>query len=215
MATTKRGHFCLFSLQQSAQAIISSIHHQANCKYAQNYHQGHNFIRKERENTGFNKKPILFPIIDCVAKGRPNQDTQDAAKFLPYLTEFQFHCPCGQVQKAPAEQKAMVHKGLEDEIAKWWLAAKGAARITHPHQAGGDRQNDHRLFDFRELRIKLHERHEHRHNGADIERQLVDADTVVAVRERHNEEIDHVETDREICHNIMYAFFSVREFLTD
>ena len=114
-------------------SVICSIQNQADRKYAGHNHDRHNFIAKERENAGFNEEPVVIRVVHRIAKGCPNQNAQNANKFFPNLADIQYHFAIGKVQYTPAKQETVVHKGLENQIAKRGLTAHGSSGIAHPH----------------------------------------------------------------------------------
>ena len=60
--------------------------------------------------------------------------------------------------------------------------------------------------------VVLNEGNENSHKGAYVERELVDADSVVAVRERHNEKVCRIKADcqnREYAENLVFSVFAL------
>ena len=92
----------------------------------------------------------------------------------------------------------MIHKGLKNEVAEGRLTSQCRAGIAHPHQRRRYGERHDRLFDLAEFGIEFYEGNQYRHNGADVEGQLVDADARIAVRQRHDEKVRDVKSDRQI-----------------
>ena len=109
----------------------------------------------------------------------------------------------------------MVHKGLEDEVAEGRLTAESCAGVDHPHRRCCQSEDGNGLFDLREFRVKFGEGNEHRHDRADIEGELIDADARIAVGKRHYEEIDNVKSDRKIGENMDQAGFCRLGFVSE
>ena len=124
-----------FLVANFTEAIVSTIHHQADTENAGDHHNGHDLIAEERENAFLNEEPVVAAIIDRITKPGPGKNTQDAYKFLPYLADIQLHFPVCQIQNTPAEQQAVVHEGLENQIAERGLTAQSSTGIAHPHYA--------------------------------------------------------------------------------
>jgi len=193
-------HSGLLPAQCSA-GVINAVDHQAGAEYGQHYHQRHDFVGQEGEYAGLDKEPVVSPVIHRIAEGCPHKDQQNAHKFLPDLADIVDYIAVSQIQHAPAEQKSVVHEGLENDVAERRLTAKRRAGVAHPHQTGGNGESYHRLPDAGELGIKLDEGHQHRHDGADIKRQLVGADAVIAVGKGHDEKVDQIQSHCQIRHD--------------
>lgn len=201
-----------FLFTKRFQGKIDAVKHKANAEHREHHHEGHDLIGEERENAGLDKEPVIPPVIDRIAEGRPHKDHEDAHKLLPYLANVVDHISVGKVQNAPAEQEAVVHKGLENDVAKGWLTAQGCTGVAHPHEAGGDGKGDHRLTQLGKLGIELDKWHQHCHNGANIKGKLVGADSVITIGERHNEKVNYIQADSQVCHNILQSGLLLGEF---
>ena len=207
--------YCRFLFAQGGQCEIDAVKHKADTEYGKHHHKGHDLIREERKNAGLDKEPVIAPVIHGVTEGCPHKDHEDPHKLFPDFANVIGHIPVGEIQHAPAEQKGVVHKGLEDNIAEWRLAAQGCAGVAHPHKAGGDGKGDHRLTDFGKLRIELDEWHQHCHNGTNIKGQLVGADAVIAVRQGHDEKVDDIQPHSQVCHDTLQPGLLPGEFAAD
>ena len=204
-----------FATGQSAQGEINAVENEADTEYREDHHQGHDLVGKEGEDALLDEEPIVTPVVDSVAKACPDKDHQNAHKFFPDFAQIVFYIAIGQIQHTPAEQKAVVHKGLKDHIGKWRLATQSCTGITHPHGAGGNGQGDHRLADFGEFGIELDKGHKHRHDGADVEGELIGADAVVAIGQGHDKKVDNVKAYGQICHDFLQFLLLTGELSAD
>ena len=92
----------------------------------------------------------------------------------------------------------MIHKGLEDYVAEGGLTAKCRSGIAHPHNRAGNGESDDNVLDLLKFLVELSKLRHNAHQRADMEGKLINGDSVVAVRERHKEEIRNVEAYDEI-----------------
>ena len=75
-------------------------------EYRANNCKRHNLIGKKCENTRFNEKPVVAPVVDGIAEGCPHKDHQNAHKFLPDLADVIDNILVGKVQHAPADDSS-------------------------------------------------------------------------------------------------------------
>ena len=188
----------------SEHKIVRAIYKEAGACYAEPYDRYHIFILQEWKDTVIYEKPVLILRIYRVAKRSPDDENNHCARLAPKLFYIQLYFAERETQDAPAEQKSVIHKGLEYLVAEGRLTAERRSGIAHPHNSARNGEDNYGAFYWLEFRIELRKRAKYTHKRTDVEGKLVNGNTAITVRQRHNKEIGYVKANGEVCKKAQY-----------
>jgi hypothetical protein len=72
--TTKNGVYGRLVTGKGTYAVICPVDHKTYAKYTGNSCQWHDLILQKRKHAGFDKEPVIAPVIDRIAKTCPDKD---------------------------------------------------------------------------------------------------------------------------------------------